>query len=183
MDNKPYRLGLLVGRFQTLHKGHEDMIDTACVLCDRVVIMVGSAQEENTNKNPFSYEMRKEILHTAFGDKIEVYPMVDIGVGNVAKWGEYVIKCVVDSCGEMPDLLVSGKEERRIDWFDGVNIKISELYIPKTIDISATQMREFFINDDFESFKEYTNANLWDMYDKMRKIVLSSKDNLDTDSV
>ena len=36
MNNKPYRLGILVGRFQTLHSGHTDMINRAIELCDKV---------------------------------------------------------------------------------------------------------------------------------------------------
>ena len=29
MENKPYRLGITVGRFQTFHNGHQYMIDKA----------------------------------------------------------------------------------------------------------------------------------------------------------
>ena len=84
----------------------------------------------------------------------------------------------------LPDLLISGKEERRISWFDGVaGVSVSELYIPKTIDISATQMREHLINGEFELWKEYTNNKLWSEYDKLRECVCAAKDNLYTDSI
>ena len=84
----------------------------------------------------------------------------------------------------MPDLLVSGKESRRLDWFDGVaGLAISELYIPKTIDISATQMRQFFLRDDFESWKNRTNPSLWDKYPELRQIVLASQARQETDSI
>ena len=36
MEKKPYALGILVGRFQTLHLGHEDMIGKALEMCERV---------------------------------------------------------------------------------------------------------------------------------------------------
>ena len=42
--SKPYDTALIVGRFNTLHKGHQKLIDTALTLCDRVLILVGSAQ-------------------------------------------------------------------------------------------------------------------------------------------
>ena len=32
MSGKPFSLGILVGRFQTLHAGHEQMIRTALAL-------------------------------------------------------------------------------------------------------------------------------------------------------
>lgn len=184
MNNKPYRLGILVGRFQTLHSGHTDMINRAIELCDKVGIFVGSSNESGTSKNPFSYETREDMLKTVFGNEVFVFPLPDIGVGNNSTWGDYVLKNVVDRFGEMPDLLVSGKEARRVSWFDSVDgASIAELYIPKTIEISATEMRDFLINDDCESWKKYTDSKLWGKYEKMRQEVLLSKDNSETHSI
>ena len=184
MHNKPYRLGILVGRFQTLHSGHTDMINRAIELCDKVGIFVGSSNESGTSKNPFSYETREDMLKTVFGNEVFVFPLPDIGVGNNSTWGDYVLKNVVDRFGEMPDLLVSGKEARRVSWFDSVDgASIAELYIPKTIEISATEMRDFLINDDYESWKKYTDSKLWGKYEKLRQEVLLSKDNSETHSI
>ncbi len=184
MNNKPYRLGILVGRFQTLHSGHTDMINRAIELCDKVGIFVGSSNESGTSKNPFSYETREDMLKTVFGNEVFVFPLPDIGVGNNSTWGDYVLKNVVDCFGEMPDLLVSGKEARRVSWFDSVDgASIAELYIPKTIEISATEMRDFLINDDCESWKKYTDSKLWGKYEKLRQEVLLSKDNSETHSI
>ena len=115
--DKPFALGILVGRFQTLHAGHQQMIETALSLCDQVGIFVGSSQESGTQKNPFPYALRKRMLEKLFGDRVGVYPLPDIGVGNTAAWGDYVLENVMQRFGRMPDLLVSGKETRRLDWF------------------------------------------------------------------
>ena len=78
----------------------------------------------------------------------------------------------------MPDLLVSGKETRRISWFDGLEqVRISELYIPKSIDISASQMRRYFLENQREQWQQYTNPALWGQYDALRTLVLLSKGN------
>lgn len=184
MNEKPFKLGIIVGRFQNIHAGHEEMIEKALELCDRVAVFVGSSQESGTNKNPFSYELRRELLTRLFGDKILIYPLPDIGVGNNSRWGDYVLRNVEERVGMLPDLLISGKESRRIDWFDGVaDLIIAELYIPKSIEISASQMREFFCGNDFESWKKYTNPKLWDLYDTLREIVLASRDNHITESI
>lgn len=184
MKKKPYRLGILVGRFQTLHTGHEMIIEKAIELCDEVGIFIGSSQESGTNKNPFSYELRKEILENVFGEQVKIYPLPDLGVGNVAAWGDYVLKNVEERFGKYPDLLISGKESRRIDWFDNAaDLAISELYVPKSIDISASEMRELFIEDKEEEWRRYTNPANYGEYEKLRSIVLCSKDNLETDSI
>ena len=184
MEKKPFRLGIIVGRFQTLHTGHELMINKAIALCDRVGVLIGSSQEARTLKNPFSFEERREILQTVYGDALEIQPLPDIGVGNVAAWGDYVLNTVKECFGELPDLLVSGKESRRSSWLDGEDGQnVSELYVPKSIEISATEMREYFIRNDVETWKTFTDEKLWDHYERMRKIVLSAKDNLFTDSI
>lgn len=182
--DKPYELGILVGRFQTIHLGHEKMVNTALHLCRQVGVFVGSSQESLTCKNPFSYEIREEMLRAVFGNAIRVFPLPDIGVGNNSRWGDYVLRNVLERFGTMPDLLVSGKESRRLDWFDSVGgLSISELYIPKSIDISATEMRQFFLRDDFESWKKHTNPRLWNKYPELRQIVLASQSRQKTDSI
>jgi len=184
MSKKPYKLGIIVGRFQTFHIGHEYMINSAIDLCEKVGVFVGSSQEHSTLKNPFTYEDRERILRKVFGDKIDVFPLPDIGVGNNSKWGDYVLKNVSDRYNASPDLLVSGKEGRRLDWFDSIKgLMVSELYVPKKIYISATKMREHLINDDYESFKTYTPKVLWDEYEYFREVVINCKDNLKTSSI
>lgn len=175
---KPFSLGILVGRFQTIHAGHELMIETALSLCKQVGIFVGSAQEAGTAQNPFSYETREKLLRLLFGEQVQIFPLPDIGVGNNGTWGEYVLESVKARYGTYPDLLVSGKETRRINWFDGLEqVRISELYIPKSIDISASQMRRYFLENQREQWQQYTNPALWGQYDALRTLVLLSKGN------
>ena len=137
--NKPFELGVTVGRFQTLHTGHVYMIEKAAAVCEKVGIFVGSSQESGTAKNPYTYEQRERFLREVFGDTVEIYPLPDIGVGNTSKWGDYVLKNVRERFGKAPDLLVSGKEERRVSWFDSVEgVSVAELYVSKIIDMSAS---------------------------------------------
>ncbi len=181
---KAFKLGISVGRFQTFHNGHKVMLDTAIELCGRVGVFIGSSQEYGTSKNPFTYETRKGILEKIYGGAVEIYPLPDIGVGNNSAWGDYVLENVRQRFGMAPDLLISGKEARRVDWFDSVaGLSIAELYIPKTVEISASQMREFILNDDFEAWKRYSDARLWDSFQSLRKAVLASAGNTQTASL
>lgn len=180
---KPFGLGIIVGRFQAQHVGHEMMIDKAIELCDNVGIFIGSSQESGTVKNPFDFETRKRLLKRVFGDKVSVYPLPDLGVGNNCAWGDYVLRNVEERFGRQPDLLVSGKEIRRVDWFDAARTQVYELYVPKSIEISATQLRQFLIDGDAASWKKYTDPVLWDEFENLRKAVIESKDNLETASI
>lgn len=184
MEKKPYKLGFLVGRFQLLHLGHEDMINKALYLCDRVAVFVGSSQESGTAKNPLSYEERKAMLKAVYGDKIEIYPLPDIGVGNNSKWGDYVLQTVFNSLGTIPDVFISGKESRRNGWFDSeAGQGIAELYVSKTVEISASEMRRYVIDGDVTEWHKYTNPVLWKIYDKLKENVIASRFNNETVSI
>ena len=180
----PFHLSIVVGRFQTIHNGLIDMINKALLVANRTAVFIGSSQESRTEKNPFTYEERRDMLRDIYGDSIEIHPLPDIGVGNVASWGDYVFDKVVEACNEAPDVMVSGKEERRADWFDGEKGKgVALLYIPKTIDISATQMREWLLHREFESWKEYTPSELLERFDVMSGIVRGVQGNTETKSI
>lgn len=183
-SGKAYELGLMVGRFQMLHAGHIDMIEQALCVCDKVGIFVGSSQESGTAKNPFSYELRKEMLERIFGEAIIVKPLPDIGVGNNSRWGDYVLKMTLESFGRLPDIVVSGKEARRSTWYDGeAGEKIAELMVPKRIGISATEMRDFLTEGREEEWKKYADERLHPMYEKLREAMLASRDRTDTASI
>ncbi|MBP5235919.1 MAG: adenylyltransferase/cytidyltransferase family protein [Clostridia bacterium] len=179
-----FELGITVGRFQTLHNGHADMIGKALEICGKVGVLVGSSQESGTANNPFTYEMRESMLRKVFGDSIMICPLPDLGAGNNCKWGEYVIKNAVRNFGSIPDLLVSGKEDRRTGWFSGgKGLSVAELFIPKTVNISASEIRGFLISGDFESWKKFTPSPLWDLFDVQRETVLASASNKHTASI
>lgn len=181
---KPYHLGILVGRFQTLHLGHQSMIEQALMLCDCVGIFIGSSQESRTAKNPFSFEERRDMLLTLFPERVQVFPLPDIGAGNNTAWGDYVLQNVVHRFGCVPDLLVTGKEERRVGWFTSeMGSGIGELHVPKTISISASRLRQYVLDDDRESWQRFVDNRLWDRYPFMRKILLLSQENQETSSI
>lgn len=57
------RRGLLVGRFQPFHKGHEYVIRQILEENDEVVIAIGSAQLSYTLENPLTAGERVYIIH------------------------------------------------------------------------------------------------------------------------
>ena len=59
---KKYKTGLVLGRFQTFHNGHEYIINKALEICDKVLVFIGSSDKFGTIENPFSYELRKKLI-------------------------------------------------------------------------------------------------------------------------
>lgn len=181
---KMFKLGIIIGRFQTFHNGHKEIIDSACKICERVGVLIGSSQEFGTLKNPFSFAKRKQILEKVYGNKIEIYPLPDIGVGNNSEWGKYVLKQIIYYFRKKPDVFISGKEERRNSWFDDEEFKgIGVISIDKKINISATELRECLIQGDKEKWKQYVPKEIHNEYEIMRQIMLTAKNQVFSASV
>lgn len=71
------KLAFIVGRFQPFHKGHQHLIDNALSF-DKIILFLGSSQEYKTKKNPFSFDERKEIIHSYYKlEKISFVPLQD----------------------------------------------------------------------------------------------------------
>ena len=58
---KSFKTGLIVGRFQHIHIGHEKLINIGLNLCDKVVIFVTNIETQETIKNPYS-NSRKDLV-------------------------------------------------------------------------------------------------------------------------
>ncbi|MBO5076317.1 MAG: adenylyltransferase/cytidyltransferase family protein [Clostridia bacterium] len=184
---RAYASGLIVGRFQVFHIGHRNIVRAALRLCDRVLVLIGSSQEAGTAKNPLSYETRRDVIAEIFPREAErgrliIAPLPDLGVGNVPAWGNYVYSSASEVLGTPPSLFVTGREERRISWFDD-NPAISELYVPKTVDISATQLREFLAAGEVLKWRIFSDPANYHRFDELREAVLRSAGNNETASM
>ncbi|MCI4363440.1 MAG: nicotinamide-nucleotide adenylyltransferase [Thermoplasmata archaeon] len=86
--------GLLVGRFQPLHRGHLDAIAKlrASVPEAELIVGIGSAQHSYTLENPFTAGERMEMLLRAIEEAgltgVRPIPLVDID--RHAEWVAYV---------------------------------------------------------------------------------------------
>lgn len=77
-----YQRGLVLGRFQPFHKGHQYLVDKALEECETLVIGVGSANIQD-EKNPFTFEERRKKIQSVLSQKkynsrnISIVPLDD----------------------------------------------------------------------------------------------------------
>lgn len=176
---KPYDCGLICGRFQTFHKGHESLVETGLKLCDRLLILVGSAQECGTERNPFNINTRTKMLKTIYGDNqnIMIYGLADLTNENdiTPDWGKYLLKNVDRYIYKAPELMIYGNDEARSRWFDPEDIKDTSEFIVNRgrIPISATMVREAMVFDRRKEWMPMVNPRLHKMYDELRRELMS----------
>ena len=63
--SKKYDTLVLIGRFQPFHNAHLEIVKRSTALCDRLVIITGSAAQPRTYKNPFTSQEREFMIRDA----------------------------------------------------------------------------------------------------------------------
>lgn len=177
--SNPYDVGFTIGRFQTPHNGHKKLFETGLKLCDRLLILVGSAQECGTERNPFNIATRIKMLKTIYGDNpnIMIYGLSDLTNENDIRpeWGKYLLENVDRYIYKNPDVMIYGNDESRSGWFDKKDLKnTTEIIINRNeLPISATMLRRLMVEDKRKEWMQYVDPRLHKMYDEIRSELLS----------
>lgn len=134
--------GLFIGRFQPFHLGHLKDVKDALKVVDQLIIGIGSINEKNTEKNPFSVEERTEMIKYILNkENITNYSIFTIpDFHDDQKWFEYIEKMSPDF-----NVVFTGN-----DWtvrcFKNKGYKIIKINLIKNI--NSTIIRNRIINDE-----------------------------------
>lgn len=103
------RRGLMLGRFQPFHKGHLALTKQILSECDELLIIIGSAQFNFIDKDPFSAGERVLMIHEALKeagvDLSRCYIIPVANDENNARWLAYLRSMVPPF-----DVLYSGND-------------------------------------------------------------------------
>lgn len=108
--SKIYDCGMIVGRFQNFHLGHVKLIETALSLCDRVLVLIGSAQESGTGRNPFDTQTRAGMIRSVFDDGSGVLLHSIADIEDEGGWGDHLLTTCSKYFHKPPDLFVYGSD-------------------------------------------------------------------------
>lgn len=163
---KTFKLGFIIGRFQHFHRGHEKMLETALNTCERVLLLVGSSQEAFTERNPFTLKTRMDLIRDLYKEEIENERLLLAHIDDMTNehyhskdWGDYVLQRVDMwsqhyGLNNSFDCMIFGNDEGRMEWFRPEKVQhVSQIILGRPDDeISATKMREYIINEDYDSW-------------------------------
>lgn len=173
---KLYNLGVICGRFSHMHIGHENLINHSILLCNKTLILLGSAQEEKTLRNPFSYSTREKAIKEVYPDwekkGIVIKPLYDMTneYDITHEWGMYLKNTIEKYCGSFADLLITGDDKSRSECFTQKDLEhTSNLIVARKIDpISATDLRAMLVLNQKNEWQKFTPAQMHKMYDELR---------------
>ncbi len=130
--------GLIIGRFQPLHKGHFSVFQKITEECDSIMVGIGSAQAKRESKNPLSggerITMIKRTLDRYNMGPYEIYPIPDIEC--YPAW-PYYVKTILP---EFDYLYAHSKNVLRL--FEKTRTKIRKVEKFNKEEWSATKIRQ-----------------------------------------
>ena len=177
-QTQPYDTASVVLRAQVFHNGHEHLVNTARTMARRVLILVGSAQEMGTARNPFDVETRMRLIRRIYpSPNVIIKPLMDLTTEddiNTA-WGDHVLENMKRHLGKVPELIIYGKEPAREGWFSDEAIKgTSEIRVSRClINIDATSQRKLMVENNREEWNKNHNQMIHCEFDKLRGKLLT----------
>lgn len=86
------RVGLMVGRFQPFHHGHANLVNMMIADCEVAIVCVGSADRPTSRHDPWSFDLRREMIGNVYHRRVKVVPLADIGSEQGSDdWCDYVL--------------------------------------------------------------------------------------------
>jgi len=136
--------GLIVGRFQPFHKGHLSVIREALKTCDELIVVIGSAEDSHTDKNPFTagerYQMLLSSLTPEERSRVNIIPVRDVNRYSV--WATHKESYVPPF-----DIVFSNSDLTRSLFTDaGYQVRKTKAYSPSVY--SATEIRRRIVSGE-----------------------------------
>lgn len=176
--SKTFQAGFFLGRMQPLHIYHEKLIHAGLQMCEKMIVMIGSAQERGTLRNPLSIDLRMTLAKKVFDDRVILLPLPDMSHEKDASfaWGDYLMEQILKAANVKPDLMIYGNEESRQGWFrPGVFESMGHLMFPRPESgLSSTQLRQWIIENNINEWKKYTNPLLYPYFKEIQNAIISS---------
>lgn len=140
---------VFIGRFQPPHLGHLAVIHDALKRARQVIVLIGSAWQARSLRNPWRFEERHDMLRRCFDEaenqRLEIEPLLD-ALYNDDVWVRDVQRKVRDiarpSQGRLPRIGLIGASRGQSSYYLTLFPQWESVSVPLVDGISASQIRE-----------------------------------------
>lgn len=147
---KKYNTVVLIGRFQPCHSAHMQLIQRAATIADHILIIIGSANQPRTYKNPWTIDERKYMLNqitSSLSCEVNIASVED-NIYNNQEWVisiQDIVNQYIPSHGKNIALIGHIKDDssfylKMFPQWDMINIDLIE-------PLNATNIRELYFKD------------------------------------
>lgn len=151
-DNIAPDLCVFIGRFSPLHKGHETVIQKGLASAPKMLVLVGSAFEARSYRNPFTVSERMAMIASTFNNPNLLLRPLENSSYNLNEWIERVHTAVADAWSELraadpalpvkPKVALIGHSKDESSYYLNLFPLWTSINVPQSILLSATSIRE-----------------------------------------
>lgn len=170
------KIGYIVGRFNPLHNGHIELIEKMIEENDFSIIFVGSSNENNTYKNPYTFKERKRLLKNFFPNII-ILPLPDRN--NDVLWANDLNKKINKvfkkfNINEIEEInMYTGSKDTdkdlRSDWLKGLNHGVKAKKLESNL--SATLIRNLLLEDKLHEIEDILHIHIFSFLQKNNRLI------------
>jgi bifunctional NMN adenylyltransferase/nudix hydrolase len=163
-----FDLLVMIGRFEPLHNGHASVLRHARTLSRRLAILIGSAEQARTTKNPWNFDERRVMIEAVLGDEAmdttDILPLRDHPYDENA-WLIEVQGHVGAICKrhnldpKTARIGLIGREKDQSSYYLHSFPQWTVIDVQHTAVLSATELRDQFFSED-EGARLLLKANL-----------------------
>lgn len=170
-------VGYMVGRFNPLQRGHLALLTHVANENDHMIVLIGSATESRTHKNPLSYEERKSLVLKAFPAAV-VLPLPDMPSDeDWVKLFESTITMGIDNLklsSPVSARLYSADATRaddyalRCSWVSHLSHDVIPFKpVRAATDLSASLVRDNWYHGRYEEIRELVPEDTFDLIQRL----------------
>lgn len=147
---KKYDAIVFIGRFQPLHNAHVEIIRRAAELAEKVIIVVGSANQPRTFKNPFTYSEREYLIQDTynFGKPLIVASNYDT-IYNDDAWAVRVQNIVASHTNKQDKIGIIGYKKDESSYYLDMFPQWELVEVDLIEELSASQIRKLYFTKDY----------------------------------
>lgn len=151
--SKKYDTLVYIGRFQPVHNAHVETIRRATLLARQVIIIIGSANQPRTYKNPFTSFERQLMLQEAtshLGDpqtSIRIEHNVDT-IYNDQAWAVRIQSIVAKHSLGMPNIGIIGHTKDESSYYLNMFPQWQREEVELIEPLNATEIRDWYFRKD-----------------------------------
>jgi bifunctional NMN adenylyltransferase/nudix hydrolase len=148
---KKYDAIVFIGRFQPLHNAHVEIAKRAAELAEKVIVVVGSANQPRTFKNPFTSEERENLIYDSLMG-LETDLIVEHNydtIYNDDAWAVRVQNIVNSHTKPEDNIAIIGHKKDETSFYLDMFPQWELVEVPLVEELSATQIRNLYFNKEF----------------------------------
>ena len=178
--------GVMLTRAQPFHKGHMDVVRQILEENEDCLIVIGSANKQNTARNPLSVQERTDLILQVIKlhqleNKVKVFPLCDWSMEDAyqyaQEWGSFLYYNIVNVIQQKEFSFYYNDDPDIVSqWFTKeISDRITVKHSVRERDVSGTKVREAILKNNLEYLNHALDIPVLNQVEHIRNVLNHAK--------